>query len=244
MNALDRVVGQLPPITLPELDATAALMTRVDCKYFVPGTVLAEMIAELDGCRVLEIDGLRRFDYRTVYFDSPRFDFYRHHVQGRRRRYKVRTRTYTDSGLCLLEVKSKGHRDCTVKERISHDPDRPDMLTTRGAAFVSSQTSTDAAALRPVLTTIYQRSTLTHGDQRITLDLDLDFRADGEQHHGPADVLVETKSPGGRGRLDQMLLRARIRPHTVSKYCVAAALLYPTLPHNPWHRTLVRYFNN
>jgi hypothetical protein len=28
----------------------------------------------------------------------------------------------------------------------------------------------------------------------------------------------------------------------MSKYCLAVALLHPGIRHNPWHRTLQRYF--
>lgn len=242
MTLIDGIVRQLPPISLTELNATAQLLTRVDRKYFVPRLLLTQLITELDECRVLEIDGRRRFHYRTVYFDSPAFDFYRQHVQGRRHRHKVRTRTYTDSGECLLEVKSKGYRGCTVKRRIDHDPDRPDTLDPPGAAFVASCTGANPTRLHPVLDTVYQRTTLVQRDQRITLDVDLAFSAADAEHHGPDDVLVETKSMGGRASLDRMLIHAGVRPHTVSKYCVAAALLYPELTHNPWNRTLRRYF--
>ena len=230
MNPIDEAVRQMPPITLTELDATAQLLTRVDQKYFVPRGLLAGLISELDQCRVLEIGGRRRFDYRTVYFDSRNFAFYRHHLQGRRHRHKVRTRTYTDSGICLLEVKSQALRDSTVKRRIEHDPERPEALSSSDGPFVAELTGADPARLRPVLSTIYQRTTLTQRDQRITLDIDLELLADAVTHRGPDDVLVETKSASGRGALDRLLLRARIRPHTVSKYCVAASLRRYCIP--------------
>lgn len=243
MSALDDVVGGLKPISLGELDARAGLMTRVDRKYFVPRAVLAEILAEAGGrYRVLEIGDRRAFRYRSVYFDSPRFGFYRDHVQRRRQRFKVRTRTYCDSGDCLLEVKSKGYRGRTVKERIEHDPLLPAELGGAGADFVERLAPVRAAGLSPVVETVYRRTTLHLDDQRVTCDLDLVCRGDGQEFHGPDDVLVETKTPGPAGATDRALLRRSVRPHSVSKYCVAAALCYPGLPHNPWHRTLRRYF--
>lgn len=40
-------------------------------------------------------------------------------AHGRRRRYKVRTRTYVDSAISFLEVKTEGAREATVKERMA-----------------------------------------------------------------------------------------------------------------------------
>ncbi|WEG08245.1 polyphosphate polymerase domain-containing protein [Microbacterium horticulturae] len=242
MTALDGLVAALPPIALDELNARAALLRRVDSKYFAPRAALAELLEAIPELRVLEIGGHRSFRYRTVYYDSAAFTHYREHVQGRRHRFKVRVRTYCDSGDCMLEVKSKGYRGQTVKDRRPRGPRHPDALDADERAFVSSITGRDAAVLRPVLETVYDRTTLCAGDQRITLDTDLTCAAGDRRGRGPDDVLVETKSPDGRTGLDRALVHAGVRPHSVSKYCVAAALLYPQLPRNRWHRTLQRSF--
>ncbi|WP_313356583.1 polyphosphate polymerase domain-containing protein [Microbacterium sp.] len=231
------------PISLAQLDATASLMTRVDRKYFVPQPLLADLIGRLDGrWRVLDIDGRRAFRYRTMYFDSSRFDLFRQHVQRRRNRFKVRTRLYCDSGDCLLEVKSKGLRGRTVKQRIPHDPLARDRLDARASAFSAAITDMGAAQLHPVLKTLYLRSTLTDGARRITLDADLSWSSPQRRIDGPGDVLVETKSDAGAGTLDRMLLQHGIRPHAVSKYCLGASLLYPHLPGNDWARLRRRYW--
>jgi hypothetical protein len=46
---------------------------------------------------VLEIDGARSFAYDSTYFDTPDLDAYLLAATRRRRRFKVRTRTYVDS---------------------------------------------------------------------------------------------------------------------------------------------------
>lgn len=236
------------PISLQELDASAALMSRVDRKYFVPEDLLQHLLSGLDdGWRVLTIDGRRAFHYRTVYFDSPRFDFFRQHVQRRRNRFKVRTRLYADSGACLLEVKSKGLRGRTVKQRIGHDPQHRERLGAEAQAFVESITGADAAVLTPVLESVYRRGTLSDGRHRITLDSGLVWTARGgsdplQRVDGPRDVLVETKSDAAAGMLDRMLLQQGIRPHSVSKYCLGAALLHPHLPGNDWAPIRRRYW--
>lgn len=245
-SGLYPALSSLPSISLAELNAKAELMTRVDRKYFVPRALFIDLLEQSAGqFRTLEIGNIRVFRYRTTYFDTPQFDFYRQHAQGRRHRFKVRTRTYCESGDCRLEVKSKGYRGQTVKKRIPHDPESPTSLDRSDLDFIGPIIGTDPATapvLRPVLETIYRRATLCHDDQRVTCDIELENSADGVVHYGPSDVLVETKSSGAAGPLDLLLRTAGVRAHSVSKYCVAASLLYPGLPRNKWNRTLSRYF--
>src|SRR5699024_6896972 len=137
--ALETQLQRLTPITLDEINAQARLMTRVDRKYFLPRGLFIDLLAATrEDFRVLEIDGKHRFEYRTAYFDTPDFRFYRDHVQERRHRFKVRTRTYVDTGTCHLEVKSKGYRGQTVKERIAHPLDSPLTLTDGDREFIDS----------------------------------------------------------------------------------------------------------
>lgn len=142
----------------------------------------------------------------------------------------------------MLEVKSKGLRGRTVKQRRAHDPDSADELNASDREYVASLIRSDAATLRPVVETLYRRSTLVLGEQRITLDTDLDCDDGVRTVTGPDEVLVETKSPNGAGDLDRLLLQRGIRPHSVSKYCIGAALLYPHLQRNDWSRILRRYW--
>ena len=119
-------------ITLDELNAEAGLLTRMDRKYLVPPDDAQEVIDALaPRARVLQIDGLRDFRYASTYFDTPALDAFFLAARKRRRRYKIRTRTYLDSGLCFLEVKTNGSREATVKDRFKYDPDDADRITPR-----------------------------------------------------------------------------------------------------------------
>ena len=72
-------------ISLPELVADSALLTRVDRKYLLPVSQLSELQDRLAGSvRVLQIDGLTWFDYRSCYHDTP--GLYCYLAAGRRRR--------------------------------------------------------------------------------------------------------------------------------------------------------------
>jgi VTC domain len=252
-RAVAVAAGRVEPIGLTELMDLAELQTRVDRKYFVPAVAFRELIAALgDEVRVLDMDGRRSFGYESVYFDTPDLTTYRAHVQRRRQRFKARTRTYTDSGLCMFEVKLTGARGETVKERVPHpeefraeltDSARAHLQATLGQAFHRPV----PPDLRPSLVTTYKRTTFVTrtGDARLTCDVGL---ACLDLHHEVRDtgthVLVESKSAGQGSAPDRILRELGVHPASVSKYCVGIAALHPELPSNPWHQTLRRYFTS
>lgn len=240
----------LTPIGLDDLTAQASLLTRVDRKYVLTREALDRL--DLTGAAVLTIDGRSTFAYRSTYFDTPDLDAYLSAGRRRRRRFKVRTREYLDTGTTWLEVKTRGPRGTTVKERITHrDPDR---LGDAGLEFVTETLAAhhvpvDAAALAPTLRTAYHRTTLAlpaTGDRpttRATIDEDLAFTdlASGIEIGGDtlADlVIVETKGLPAPSALDRDLWRARHRPSHMSKYGVGLAALRPDLPALKWASTL------
>lgn len=242
-------VEQLTAIDLDELNRHAELMTRVDRKYVVERSDLAELFATRDDtAAVLQIDGRRSFRYESVYFDTPELDSYHMTAHRRRRRFKVRSRLYLDSGLCFLEVKVKGPRGRTVKHRIDYDDGLRFAISPEVRVHVDDLVGRPGVSdeLAPVLTTTYTRTTLvdTSTWSRATIDTDLvctDMRGDSVSLEEFA--IVETKSAGGTSDLDRWLWRRRVRPTKISKFCVGAAALHPDLPSNKWHRVLVSYFH-
>ena len=177
-------------ITLAELNSEASLLTRMDRKYLVPLTCAQNLVDGLaPHARVLAIDERRRFSYASTYFDTPGLEAFMLTARKRRRRFKVRTRTYLDSGLCFLEVKTRGARGTTVKRRMGYHPDDASRLTGSGRAFVAACLASTgvtgpaaardvAAALRPVLATTYERTTLhlPEAEARATIDTSLTWR--------------------------------------------------------------------
>jgi VTC domain-containing protein len=250
-RAVAEAAAMVAPIGLEELMDLAELQTRVDRKYFVPAVIFRRMIAELaPQMRVLEIDGRRTFGYESIYFDTPELDGYRAHIQRRRQRFKARTRTYTDSGQCMFEVKLKGARGETVKQRVPHPIEESGELT--GEALAHLRTALFEAyrwaqppQLRSTLATTYRRTTFVSrtGDVRLTCDVGLScLDVNHEVRDTGTHVLVESKSSGQGNAPDRILRDLGVRPASVSKYCVGIAALHPELPSNPWHRTLRRYF--
>ena len=242
---LAAVLQPIAPVSLDELEASASLMTRRDRKYLVPSEVADDFVRLLaPTSRVLQIDGRRSFHYQSVYFDTAVLDSYLDAARKRPHRYKVRTRSYLDSGLCLLEVKTRDARGRTVKERIPHPFDGRSRLGDDGRAFVSSYSLIGQSAdeLRPVLTTRYTRATLLLAEGvRATIDVDLRSEGpDGRSVQLEGTVVIETKSGGPPSSADRTLWDLGCRPVKVSKFCTSLSALYPELPHNKWTQALRR----
>jgi hypothetical protein len=241
----------LAPITLEELVERAALQTRIDRKYLLPQAAAEQLVAGLGAAaRVLEIGGRRDFGYTSLYFDTPELTSYHLAARGRRRRFKVRRRTYADTGSSFLEVKTRGGRGSTVKERTPDDGSGALGLDPAGRRFVAevldrSGVPPVAALLGPVLATGYQRSTLylSASDSRVTVDTDLTWSLpDGPALGLPGLAIVETKSSSTPSAADRWLWRHGHRPSRVSKYGTGLAALHEHLPANRWHPVLRRHF--
>ena len=238
----------LAPIDLAEIERVAALRTRIDRKYVVEPAVLATLLPRVGAASaVLTIDDRQAFSYRSLYFDSDDLVSYRGAALARRNRFKVRTRTYEDDDLCSLEVKTRGARGATVKERLPYDPADHDRLTGPGRDFVADRTGIGRLVpeLHPVLTTAYCRSTLVDrlDGSRTTIDRGLVCTdRTGTDRLLDGHVVVETKSSGAATAVDRLLWGCGLRPVRISKFGVGMALHRPWLPANRWNRVLRTHF--
>ncbi|MEU8243706.1 polyphosphate polymerase domain-containing protein [Actinoplanes missouriensis] len=240
------------PISLDELVGEAALLTRLDRKYLLPAAELPELLNRMpSSVRMLEIGGQRSFGYRSVYFDTAGLDSYLAAAHGRRRRFKVRIRTYLDTGLDFVEVKTRGARGVTVKERIPYEGDgsRLGPAGHRYAHAVLTAAGIPAEGLdfHAVMATYYRRTTLyvPETGSRVTVDSDLAWQLpDGSTTRMPDSVVVETKSARAASDVDRLLWSLGHRPCRISKYATGLAALRPDLPANKWHGVLRRHFTS
>jgi len=261
VTAHDRVRAVLHPLDavgLDELVTSAALLARVDRKYVLTvddALAVLDRLARTGGARVLEIDGRRQFGYESVYFDTPDLASFRLTATRRRRRFKVRTRTYLDSGESFLEVKTRAARGTTLKQREPHLDD-PATLG-GGSAFVATTLAHEG--VRPAspllldagLVSRYRRTTLhlpgPGGGARATVDTGLAWELGTDPSGRPATravphlVVVETKGGSTPSDLDRLLWRHGHRPERISKYGTGMALLRPDLPDGPWRRVIRRH---
>jgi hypothetical protein len=244
------VVDRLPTVELAELVERASLQTRVDRKYLLTPVEVAQFLhrlAETASPSVLSIDGRRDSGYDSVYLDTPDLVGYHLAARGRRRRFKVRRRTYVETSETWLELKTRGPRGATVKQRALGGSQSflDDALTVAGLPDLRG------VLLVPVLTTSYRRTSLllpSHGsapDSRLTIDSGLRWSTpDGRRLELPDRVVVETKSGSQSSAADRLLWRAGCRPARISKFGTGLAALHPTLPANRWHPVLTRHLSH
>ncbi|HWV24927.1 MAG TPA: polyphosphate polymerase domain-containing protein [Thermomicrobiales bacterium] len=249
---MQSLLSTFDPISLEETNQEARLLTRTDSKYMVPWDTFVDWARTLHAShRILEIDNRRLFTYDTRYFDTSDLDLFRHHIQGRRRRFKIRTRQYVESKLSFLEIKLRGRRGETIKQRIPHDPDHIDEIGKEGHNFldacIRAQYNFDLNhTLVPTMQTLYRRATFVarDGTDRITCDVDLNFVRCGESQAlmRPSMVLVEIKSTKGRGPFDRALWHRGVRPAQGSKYCIGICLALTRERSNRYLREIRTYF--
>lgn len=259
---LDVPLAGLDTIDLAELTDRASLLTRIDRKYVLPRSALDAVLADLDpGVRVLDINGVRSSAYESVYFDTPELTSFLMAAHPRRRRFKIRTRTYVDSAQSYLEVKTRGGRGVTVKDRLPYALDDRATLTTEGRRYTDTVldeadiTGAEGQDLVPTLTTRYLRTTLfiPESSSRATIDTGLSWATVPDRPAVRADALplrldrpqlaiVETKSGSRASAVDRILWAHGHRPATMSKYGTGMAALRRDLPANKWAPVLRRYF--
>jgi hypothetical protein len=239
-------------VGLDELNRRAALLDRMENKYIVAVPALVRILDELaHHFDVLAIDGAVVFRYDTIYFDSDDRVSYRDHAQGKRRRFKIRTRRYVDSDQCFFEVKLKGVRGRTIKERIPYNPSQRHTVNGDARAFLSecfrkvygTEFSHDVA---PSLPMRYRRVTLVgkRAAERVTIDFALEFQRDERTWYPapPEFAIVEVKSERGRGLADKVFRHHGLRGTACSKYCVGLNVMQPDLRYNAFKHVLETYF--
>lgn len=249
LAALADTVAERNPISLDQVLSAAALQTRVDRKFLLTPEQFRAFAGHLGNVlHVMEIDGQRIFRYASTYFDSHDFEQYRAHRQGRRKRFKVRSRTYVDTGLSMFEVKTKGLRGETVKHRMKQPVNAAQHLNAEADAFLADVLAQEYGQqvpdLQPVLDSSYRRATFVDpiAGERVTADVEL-FYTDGQTRiHGPEMIVVETKTSNGRGVCDLALAELGLREVSMSKYCLGVAMLNPQFPANRWSRLLRDHF--
>ncbi len=243
-------LSALPRIGLAELEERAALQSRVDRKYVLPATEVDWLLDTLGpAAAVLEISGVRQFTYESLYFDTPDLASYRLTAHRHRRRFKIRTRTYADSGACWLEVKVPGPRGSTIKYRAPHPPEHRHTVGA-GDAFVADVfarhdlTARIGLEFAGTLRTRYLRFTLLlpDSDSRVTVDTRLRWSAGDRELELPRIAIVETKTGSAASFADRRLWQRGHRPVAISKYATGLAAIRADLPSAPWRRVLRRHF--
>jgi len=234
LKTINNILSAFEPISLNQMDEVK-LMNRTDTKFVFEYSLLEKVMQEIqEHFFVLDINGVRLNAYRSLYFDTDDFKFYFEHHNGKKNRNKVRYREYIDSGLCFLEVKKKNNKGKTIKERIKVS-EIPKKMSEEDLRFVH-ETIGRHEDLVPKHWNMFSRITLVnkHIKERLTIDIDINFTADGSESTLDRMVIAEVKQEkvNYASTFMRVIKKNGVRPFRISKYCMATASLYPTLKNN------------
>ena len=221
----------------------AALMDRVDTKFVIPRSYLSDLLDAMHGkYSVLQIDDLRASRYHNEYYDTANYVHYMAHHNRLANRFKLRQRTYADSGTSFIEIKFRNNHGRTIKTRIQVSAEQK-FLDERTQSFIRESGIARFGPLEPVQIGTYERIALANEAEaeRITIDLNLAFEDNytGNRHAIGDWVVVEVKQ-NEFNRHAPFFVWARergLRKCSFSKYCMGIYHTGPAdLKRNNFHK--------
>ena len=210
------------------------LLNRTDTKFVIPKDLFVRILPILkENYKVLEIKNKRIAQYKTLYFDTDNFDFYKHHHNGWPNRYKVRMRKYIDSDICYLEIKNK-RKGRTLKNRIQI-ADFEEAMSETSLQFINDVIPYEIHLVKKIWNS-FNRITLVNkiDKERLTLDIGLGFQWNEKKISLENVIIGEVKQEkvNRNSPFMKLIKENGVRPMRVSKYCIGAKLLYPELKNN------------
>lgn len=232
------------------------LMNRTDTKFVTNIATLRKLLKlAVWQYRAQEIEGKRQARYYTMYFDTPDMQMYTCHHSGHANRQKLRIRSYVDSGLNFLEVKTKNNHKRTRKKRTTmfdFDPlaparniafDSHDDNFKEYDSFLRENLWYKPEIMEEAIENRFNRITLVNNNktERLTIDTDLCFHNihTGNDCSLPELAIIELKRDGlVPSPILSLLNELRIKPLGFSKYCIGTALTNPDIRQNRFKQRL------
>ena len=148
-----------------------------------------------------------------------------------------------DSQIVFLEVKHKSNKGKTQKVRIAIK-DRDDFRNKENSSFLNRNSQYELKNLFPRLENEFNRITLVNKGmtERLTLDCDINFRnlETGKCAKVSDLVIVEIKQNSeSYSPAREVLSVKRVRPVSISKYCLGAIITNPSLKYNRFKKKLM-----
>lgn len=233
---IENIIKKFDSISLAEMDEVK-LMNRVDSKFVFSLAIFPELLSKLiSHYRILEVEGKRVNQYQTLYYDTPELTLYKNHHNGKKNRYKLRSRMYVSSGIAFLEIKKKNNKGRTIKERKRID-ELEGNFSDNDHEFINSLIPGNLS-FGPKLMNRFNRLTLVNNvdQERLTLDYSLEFHSypGGKSSELGSIVIAEIKQEKvNRNTFVMKLLKeSHIRPLRISKYCVGTCLVNEDIKYN------------
>lgn len=228
------LLEHLDPITLEQM-SEIRLMNRTDTKFVTNKQKLAELLQLAQGHYYAQFNaGSKIAAYRTTYWDTEEHQFFLDHHNGRSPRQKVRVRTYMDSGVTFLEVKTKNNHGRTKKKRVEV-PGQGQIAAEE--EFLQEKVHRSVGDIHETVQNNFHRITLVNygKTERLTIDFDVKFHnyETGQDTDTGDLVIIELKRDGNvYSPVLELLRQLRIKPSGFSKYCIGSVMTNPSLKHN------------
>ena len=230
---IDQHIAGFEKVDIHAIGSEHIFTNRKDFKYIVPLRLLPEILTALrEFYVVMTVDGASLHEYKTHYYDTQDFRFYRDHHQGRQNRMKVRTRSYAD-GQSFIEVKRKTNRSITLKNRLPLSNGQDMYRLSNG--MLKELSLTEDLDLTLQLAVGYKRLTFFSKsyDEKVTIDLHLHYQRENMGYELSGLFIAESK--GSRqlhSPFNNLMRDHRIKQSSFSKYCYGVYQLIPTVKKN------------
>ncbi len=229
------IVNTFKPLYLNELDKVK-LLDRKDTKYVFNQFQLPSILEQLiPFYKILEIDNERVFIYDTIYFDTHDFQFYKQHHNGNKKRYKIRSRTYQNTGQSFFEIKVKNNKNRTIKKRQLLDEAIID-IGEKEQKFISDIIGTKDDKYIQKLKLKFFRITLVDNDskERLTIDTNLIIKNSQNNTKFSKLVIAEIKQNkfNPKSNFIRILQNHKIQDMRFSKYCMGILHINEHLKYN------------
>ena len=240
MNDLSTTLSSFSPISLEEMDRVK-LLDRIDTKFIVNEDELPEFLAAVNTkYSLLIISGESVHPYETLYFDTPDYNLYRMHHNGRRNRFKLRCRKYVNSGIAYFEIKSKTNTRRTIKKRMRIDT-IPETLNEQLNQYISQHTPGNYRDFVPSLRVFFDRLTFVNklANERLTIDLNLRYETNGvEKKIEKIAIVEETQEKHSTSPFRQLMKKQRLQNNYLSKYCLGLICLIKGIKMNRFQQKI------
>ncbi len=246
---MDQILSQYSVISLDEMEGIK-LMNRTDTKFVTTVPMLKKVLQiAMPDYFVQEVEGVRNIPYYSLYFDTPEYRTYVVHEKGHLFRQKVRMRSYINSKLNYLEVKTKNNHKRTKKKRVEAPfflpQEKPENIRfteddprfSEFREFLGKKLLFPCETLSESVENQFTRITLVNKKktERLTIDTNLKFHNIRTDNRYALDniVIIELKRDGLQpSPILGVLRQLRIKPMGFSKYCMGCALTDPSLMTN------------
>ncbi|MBT3864533.1 VTC domain-containing protein [Candidatus Peregrinibacteria bacterium] len=249
MSFTDGIFGKMESIPIEEVlkfkDPLAKF--RREYKFLIPRRILGEVLGYLADDFYYSRSGENSVcHYKSVYYDTDDYKFFRQHRQGKFNRIKVRTREYGNRiSSTFVECKMKVRGMRTQKDRSPIDTfagvlDKDFIHDKLSSYGLTVDDLTKETIIR------YNRIFLISKDfkRRVTLDFDIyaKNKGGGEVEIVPEYCVLEVKDHRYPKEVGAFLKRTYgIRRTGFSKYCVSLCVLNDSLKRNKWKQILKKY---